>query len=291
MGDNTDWLGIMRPVWSQLSLRGASLSGAGTVAHVAIVAGAGGTARAATYAMRALGLKVILLNRTPAKALELAEDFEDDGVLAFVPQDQRAADAAFDAHAVRSLLGVDFEVSGVTYAGVREHWDDDCGPLCLLHARLTFVGASQVDAVVSTVPAAAQFVVPDWVLESKPVVLDAAYKPAITALLRQVLDVASRVTSNMWLPGPCSLRMSCGFDCRDGVTQARNEGCPVIPGATMLVEQGVEQCQRWTKRLAPRERMARAVYSNLNPSTTKDEPTEMFFSELGLWKTAVSDQR
>ncbi|CAN0334153.1 unnamed protein product, partial [Ectocarpus sp. 12 AP-2014] len=49
-------------------------------------------------------------------------------------------------------------------------------------------GAAAVDVVVSTIPAAAEFTLPDYLLESKPVVFDAAYKPALTSLLAQAKE-------------------------------------------------------------------------------------------------------
>ena len=74
-----------------------------------------------------------------------------------------------------------------------------------------------VDAVVSTIPGAANFELPPACLKNKPAVLDAAYKPASTALL----------------------------------VQAKAAGCPVAQGASMLVAQGVAQLQQWTGRVAP----------------------------------------
>ena len=114
-------------------------------------------------------------------------------------------------------------------------------------------------AVVSTVPAAAAFTLPDWALPSSgsfsssssrssssssrgsasgggsggaghsPTVLDVVYKPPLTALVRQAVAAA----------------------------------LPVVPGATMLAEQGAEQSERWTGRTAPRRHMFRAVLENI----------------------------
>lgn len=72
-GDNTDWLGIRECVRSRL------LSGP---IQAALVIGAGGTARAAIYALHALGSKrVYLYNRTRSKAQALALAFPDVGVV------------------------------------------------------------------------------------------------------------------------------------------------------------------------------------------------------------------
>ncbi|KAJ6447913.1 EPSP synthase-domain-containing protein, partial [Mycena vitilis] len=66
-GDNTDWLGIRRCVQSRVH--------AGSI-HAALVIGAGGTARAAIYALHSLGAKTIyLFNRTRSRAQTLADAF------------------------------------------------------------------------------------------------------------------------------------------------------------------------------------------------------------------------
>ena len=80
-----------------------------------------------------------------------------------------------------------------------------------------------------TVPGAAEFTVPGATLEWQPVVLDAAYKPAETALLRQALGA----------------------------------GCVVAQGASMLVAQGVAQFERWTGRVAPTPAMRAAVFEGV----------------------------
>lgn len=64
-GYNTDWIGIQRPLLSR---------GAGEGMQ-AIVLGAGGAAAAAIYALQDLGMKVSVLNRTPARAELLAQIF------------------------------------------------------------------------------------------------------------------------------------------------------------------------------------------------------------------------
>jgi shikimate dehydrogenase len=64
-GYNTDWIGIQRPLLSR---------GAGEGMQ-AIVLGAGGAAAAAIYALQDLGMKVTVLNRTPARAELLAQIF------------------------------------------------------------------------------------------------------------------------------------------------------------------------------------------------------------------------
>ena len=62
VGSNTDWLGIARALEREARLAG----------KLAVVLGAGGTARAALYALRERGARTIVLNRTPGKAEALA---------------------------------------------------------------------------------------------------------------------------------------------------------------------------------------------------------------------------
>ena len=68
IGGNTDWLGIV------LSLD-AEAPGWDAAKGRAVVLGAGGTARAATYGFLERGLSVALVNRTLARAEALAQDF------------------------------------------------------------------------------------------------------------------------------------------------------------------------------------------------------------------------
>ena len=53
-GDNTDWLGIQRPVKARLEAEGRPTRG-GT----ALIVGAGGAAMGGMYAMQQLGMKVM----------------------------------------------------------------------------------------------------------------------------------------------------------------------------------------------------------------------------------------
>ena len=86
-----------------------------------------------------------------------------------------------------------------------------------------------LSVIISTVPAAAAFEVPDALLDSAPVVLDVVYRPARTALL----------------------------------AQAMARGCLVVQGATMLHEQAQEQEHLWIQRRAPALEMEAALFQDL----------------------------
>ncbi|OQR86371.1 pentafunctional AROM polypeptide [Achlya hypogyna] len=168
LGDNTDWLGILRPVQRRLETPSGGR---------ALVIGAGGTAMAACYAMQQLGLAVFVYNRTLSKAEEVA--------------------ARFGATALDSL---------------------ETAPL--------------MDVVVGTIPATAGFTLPDALARPGVVVMDAAYKPAITPLL----------------------------------AHAAARGCTCIQGYEMLVEQGLEQSKRWTGASVPSTVLATPVKARLDPT-------------------------
>ncbi len=71
-GDNTDWIGIRGCINSRIPIGGI---------HAALIIGAGGTARAAIFALKELGAQIIYLyNRTHSKAELLAQLFPDANV-------------------------------------------------------------------------------------------------------------------------------------------------------------------------------------------------------------------
>ena len=65
LGENTDWLGIARPLAAALGggieVGMAAAHSPHTVSGAALVLGAGGTARAAIYAARRLGLSPVMI--------------------------------------------------------------------------------------------------------------------------------------------------------------------------------------------------------------------------------------
>lgn len=88
-----------------------------------------------------------------------------------------------------------------------------------------------VQAVISTLPAAANFELPDWLLDDEdhlPIVFDVNYKPFNTKLL----------------------------------LQAEAAKCSVVRGSEMLWEQGVGQFEHWVCRTAPYKVMKAVVLKN-----------------------------
>jgi pentafunctional AROM polypeptide len=159
----------------------------------ALILGGGGTARAAAYAAAKLGLDRIYYNRTPEKAQDLANEF--GGVVASSLDNDAAT-----KDSLGSILGQN---------------------------------RGNIQVVISTLPAVAEFKLPEWMLSSDPlpVVFDVNYKPFNTALL----------------------------------LQATANGCDVVRGSEMLWEQGVGQFELWTGRTAPYGVMKKVVLDNCQP--------------------------
>ena len=175
-GDNTDWRGMFNPIDRQI---GGNIDPS---IDYALIVGAGGTARAAAYVAKKLGLQSIYFNRTPSKAEELAQAF--------------GGTVTTTLDSVTDVLG-----------------DSSDGRIRL---------------VVSTLPASSEFVLPEWLLGTKPIVFDVNYKPYYTKLLRQ----------------------------------AEEAECIIIRGSEMLWEQGVGQFELWTGRTAPYGVMKQIVLQN-----------------------------
>ncbi|DAZ95245.1 TPA: hypothetical protein N0F65_002357 [Lagenidium giganteum] len=84
-GDNTDWLGILRPIRQRLA--------GNTSSATALVVGAGGTAMAAAYALRQLGVaRLVVFNRTLAKAEAVAARFHAEALPELTPDVLPAVD-------------------------------------------------------------------------------------------------------------------------------------------------------------------------------------------------------
>lgn len=76
-GDNTDWLGIYKPLQRGLKeRRNITRGNLSKKPSALLVIGAGGTALAVAYAAMKLNLKLLVHNRTVSKAEELAKDWD-----------------------------------------------------------------------------------------------------------------------------------------------------------------------------------------------------------------------
>lgn len=193
-GENTDWRGIYNPL---NRLLGNTVN---ETKDYALIVGAGGTARAAAYVARKLGLKIVYYNRTPSKADELATTFGGEVVT-------HLDDTGQSGRSLKEFLV--------------ENSDYDI----------------RIRVVISTVPAATEFVLPDWLLEGdreRPIIFDVNYKPYSTRLL----------------------------------SQAERYNCSLVRGSEMLWEQGVGQFELWTGRTAPYNVMKQVVLQNCVTSQT-----------------------
>lgn len=177
VGENTDWIGILQSIQSRLHSNSRKYS--------ALIVGAGGTARAACYAMQQLNTTIYVYNRTYENAQLVAKDF--------------------NATAIENATSL----------------------------------PSNVDIVIGTVPASAKFTLPDHVLSSSSIVLDAAYIPAMTCLLQQ----------------------------------AHTLQCSCIQGAEMLVRQAVAQFKLWTNTNPATNGFAIACYNKI--PTEEQLPTPL----------------
>lgn len=257
-GDNSDWIGIRdvilrgvrdHPLCDRISALGGDddkskeglfMGGDSNVdnefAPLLLVIGAGGTARAACYAARQLGLRLRIWNRTVSKAEALAPEF---GGKVMVQTGQSSFRFIFCFVLYSSVVYAHF-VSILPSVSTCVILTFSFWLLALdfvsLHLLVYFQAVEDlssmkesVDIVVSTVPPEARFTLPDSILIRKGgnvplIVLDAAYRPRETPLL----------------------------------TQADAAGAVTLRGIDMLLAQAVPQFEHWTGMEAPREAMDRA---------------------------------
>ncbi|CAG7930646.1 unnamed protein product [Penicillium olsonii] len=208
-GENTDWVGIMTCITRHLSPRNAI-----SARTTALVIGAGGMARAAIYAMLRLGCrKIFIYNRTRTRAEEVARHFNSW--------------AAEDGDVVRVL------------DSLKQDWPDDVQPSLV---------ASCVPADPDRDEPPANFEMPDQWLGSTTggVILELAYKPLDTPLLRQMRRLRSE-TGRPWV---------------------------LSDGLENVTEQGIAQFELMTGRKAPRRLMTYEVLRNyVGDSGRFDEKT------------------
>jgi len=182
-GDNTDWIGIHNTVLSKSRDHWKS-------SDCGLVIGAGGTARAAIFALHKLGLGTIYIwNRTEESARQLAADFP-----------------------------IEFNI--IVLGALQE----------LLTAPPAIV--------VGTIPADAYseggLELSDLVF-SRPtggVVVEMAYRPKVTSLLDLAGAVSVRSAGSQW---------------------------DVVYGVDVLLEQGYQQFELWTRHRAPRRAIRERV--------------------------------
>ena len=200
IGENTDWRGIYNPLKRRIGNDDEEEDTTSSSTQYALILGGGGTARAAAYAAAKLGLERIYFNRTPEKAMDLAQEF---GGIVASNLEQCTDESEEDSSSLGSLLSQN---------------------------------NGNVKVVISTLPAGAEFELPEWMLEVSstklPIIFDVNYKPYNTALL----------------------------------LQATEKGCDVVRGSEMLWEQGVGQFELWTGRTAPYGVMKKVVLENCLPS-------------------------
>lgn len=175
-GDNTDWLGIK----NALIDNGVPENLAGLPG---LVIGAGGTSRAAIYALHSLGCsQIFMINRTSSKLFDLQKDFPESYNVTVI-------DSANQIEALKIAVGV-----AVNCVPGDKPLDDG-----LLGKLERFLSKGAHSSFV-------------------PTLLEAAYKPTITPVMKIAHD------KYQW---------------------------QVIPGSQMLVHQGVAQFQKWTQFKAP----------------------------------------
>ncbi len=185
VGDNTDWVGIV----NSLKEGGVpSIKGAGISG---LVIGGGGTSRAAIYALNKMGCKTIyLVNRTNKKSLDIASSFPTEYNIRVIstPDDSKAANACL--------------VSVSCIPGDKPIDDD-------VSRRLEIILSKNSEGDILF----------------KPTLLEAAYKPSTTP----VMKIASKYS---W---------------------------KVIPGRELLIEQGLAQFSIWHKLIPPKKEISYAV--------------------------------
>ncbi|KAJ1965812.1 3-dehydroquinate dehydratase (3-dehydroquinase) [Dipsacomyces acuminosporus] len=114
VGDNTDYLGIVGCLrHAQLSAQTAAFTNA-----TALVIGAGGTTRAALFALHTLGVPdVLIYNRTTARAEQLAEEFASLFTSLRVVQQLADASAASPSYIVGTIPASDLAIPEGLFGG------------------------------------------------------------------------------------------------------------------------------------------------------------------------------
>ncbi|KAJ1715525.1 repressor protein [Aspergillus flavus AF70] len=201
-GENTDWVGIMTCMNRNLSPRNAI----SPLKTTGLVIGAGGMGRAAIYAMLRLGCrKIFIYNRTLSRAENVARHFNSWAAA--------QVGSTKVVHVLRSL---------------QDEWPSETCHPCLI--------ASCVPADPDQDEPPANFEMPMQWLESPTggVVLEFAYKPLETPLIRQIRRFRSE-TGRPWV---------------------------LVDGLDNVIEQAIAQFELLTGRKAPRRLMTLEALRN-----------------------------
>ncbi|KXT05276.1 hypothetical protein AC579_7451 [Pseudocercospora musae] len=202
-GDNTDWIGIRACI-----RRGLSPANTVRPHTTGLVCGAGGMARAAIYAMISLGVQtVFVVNRSKGNAEELASHYNQMIKSGGISELSQAAAAMTSVKALESF--------------------DSEWPRGMRHPTMIVSGVptQTIDGTPTN------FTLPkDW-LSSRTggVVVELAYMPIVTPLVRQVQGYASK-------------------------------GWILMDGLDMLPEQAFAQFELFTGRRAPRSLMRHEIF-------------------------------
>jgi shikimate dehydrogenase len=109
VGSNSDWQGVLAALARESAAEPAGLH--------AVVLGAGGAARAAVYGLRRAGARVTVLNRTPARAEQLASELGADAAGRL---DELAALPDWDLLVNTTSVGLGQDVSPVAAEAIRK---------------------------------------------------------------------------------------------------------------------------------------------------------------------------
>jgi len=187
-----------------------------------IVLGAGGAARAIVYGLVKGGAKVVVLNRTIEKAAKIAENFAD--IRAEIETTDRGRADENDRVAESDQANENTQAN-IQFGSLDEIDNFECDVL----VQATSVGiTNNSDAKNSNITnykSSADFVSKEFLQKNKPLVFDIIYKPLITPLLQIALD----------------------------------NGCKIITGDKMLLNQAVKQFEIWFEKKAPKDIMAKEL--------------------------------
>ncbi|GAM82487.1 hypothetical protein ANO11243_004670 [Dothideomycetidae sp. 11243] len=215
-GDNTDWIGMRACL-----RRGLSPINAVRKTSVGLVIGAGGMARAGVYAMIHMGVQQIFIcNRTLSRAEELAAYFNS------WLSSRDSSNNGDDKNGASSTPEV------LVLPTLTSEWPKGY--------RLPTMIISSVPAEVVNGQLEANFTLPTGLLGSPSggVVIELTYKPLVTALVRQVIEQASR-------------------------------GWCIMTGLDMLPEQAFAQFELFTGRRAPRHVMRAEILKDFQRQREK----------------------